>query len=100
MDAITLEQGLNKRVSHIFRDIEGHFVEDTPVNREILINIALNADNYLGTDKWGNNWYAKTQADGTQIWVQVRNGEIINGGFNNISRPWNTLTGFCRPSPP
>ncbi|MGK7877223.1 MAG: hypothetical protein AB4426_29180 [Xenococcaceae cyanobacterium] len=100
MDAITLEQGLNKRASHIFRNIEGHFSEDTPANRKILIDTALNADNYLGTDKWGNNWYAQTQGDGTQIWVQVRNGEIINGGFNNIPRPWNTLTGFSRPSPP
>ena len=100
MDAITLEQGLNKRASHIFRNIEGHFPEDMPAYRKILIDTALNADNYLGRDKWGNNWYAQTQGDGIQIWVQVRNGEIINGGFNNIPRPWNTLTGFARPSPP
>ena len=100
MDAITLEQGLDKRASHIFREIEGHFQEDTPANRKILIDTVLNADNYLGNDKWGNNWYAETQADGTQIWVQVRNGEIINGGFNNIPRPWDSLTGFSRNSPP
>ena len=100
MDAIILEQGLNKRASHIFRNIEGHFSEDTPANRKILINTALNPDNYLGIDKWGNNWYAQTQGDDTQIWVQVRNGEIINGGFNDIPRPWNTLTGFSRPLPP
>jgi len=100
MDAITLEQGLEKRASHIFRKIEGHFEEDTPAKRKILIDTALNADNYLGKDKWGNNWYGKTQADGTQIWVQVRKGEIINGGFNEIPRPWNSLTGFSRLSPP
>lgn len=100
MDAIILEQGLDKRASHIFRNLEGHFSEDTPANREILIDTALNADNYLGTDKWGNNWDAQTQADNTQIWVQVRNGEIISGGFNIISRTWNALTGFSRPSPP
>ncbi len=51
MDAIILEQGLTKRASHIFRNIEGHFSEDTPANRKILIDTALNADNYLGTDR-------------------------------------------------
>ncbi len=100
MDAVTLEKGLNKRLSHIFRKIEGHFSEDTPANRKILIDTALNADNYLGNDKWGNNWYAQIQADDTQIWVQVRNGEIINGGCNNIPRSWNSVTGFSSPLPP
>ena len=68
MDARSLEQGLDKRANHIFRNIEGHFLEDTLANRKILIDTVLNTDNYLGNDKWGNNWYAKAQADNTQIW--------------------------------
>ncbi len=96
MDADTLERGIEKRKNHIFRNIEGHFPNDTPTNRKCLIDTALNLDNYLGKDKWGNHWYANNNSNGKQIWVQVRRGEIINGGINNNPRLWNPLTGFSR----
>ena len=83
----------NNRIGHIFRNAPGH-LPDTPDHRQLLIDTAFNSSNYLGTDKWGNDWYAYIQADGTQVWVQVRKGEIINGGLNLTLRPWHPTTGF------
>ena len=34
-------------------------------------------------DKDGNEWYSRTQSDGSQVWVSTRNGIIQNGGINN-----------------
>lgn len=96
MDFFSLNQSIDKRVNHIFRAREGHFLDDTPTNRQILIDTALNPDNYLGKDKWGNDWYRKNWADGAEIWVQIRKGEIINGGLNLRARNWNSITGLSR----
>ena len=51
--------------------------------------------NYLGKDKYGNEWYAKILSTGKQVWVQVRNGKICNGGINQKPRQFNTQTGFA-----
>jgi filamentous hemagglutinin len=75
-----------ERVDHIFREADGHFPEDTAVNREALIGTANRSGNYLGTDRFGNGWFAEVRADGTQIWVQVREGRIMNGGVNATPR--------------
>lgn len=88
-ESLYTKKGLTQRRSHIFREAEGHFSHDTPENHQQLIETALNPNNYLGKDKWGNDWYAETLANQTQIWVQVRKGEIINGGLNFIPRIWN-----------
>jgi hypothetical protein len=100
MDFSSLNQSIEQRKAHIFRSVEGHFAHDTPANRQLLIDTVLNINNYLGKDKWGNDWYAQTRTDNTQIWVQIRKGEIINGGLNSIPRPWNSITGFSRITPP
>ena len=42
----------------------------------------------------GLDWHAKTNEDGTQIWVTSLNGEIQNGGINNQPIDWNEETGF------
>ncbi|NJL91814.1 MAG: hypothetical protein HC916_20080 [Coleofasciculaceae cyanobacterium SM2_1_6] len=75
------------RLKHIFRDAPGHLL-DTPDNRQLLIDTASNPDYYLGKDRWGNDWYAHTQPDNTQVWVQTRQTQIINGGLNPIPRSW------------
>lgn len=60
MNTSSLNNSIDKRSAHIFRDMEGHLRDDTPTNRQMLINTVLNSDNYNGTDKWGNDWYSET----------------------------------------
>jgi hypothetical protein len=83
MPAITIDE---KMVSHIFRDADGHFREDNEANRQILINVSIQPSNYLGTDRAGNLWYAENLVDGTQVWVRVRGGKIVNGEINLTPR--------------
>lgn len=96
MNRFLLEKRLSQRSAHIFRNAEGHFTEDNEINRQLLINTAMDKENYLGIDKWGNNWYATSFPDGQQIWVQIRKGEIINGGINSSSRLWSHSTGLIQ----
>ena len=79
MLAVTIDE---RRARHIFRDADGHFSEDTPVNRQILIEVASRRDNFVGTDQFGNDWFMETRTDGTQLWVHVRGDTITNGGLN------------------
>ena len=85
------------KLKHIFRNAEGHLT-DTPANRTLLQDTA-NPQNYLGKDKYGNDWFAVTREDGTQVWVQSRNGEIWDGGLNTQPRSWNDQTGLKNPHP-
>jgi hypothetical protein len=86
------------RVGHIFRNAEGH-VLDTQANRALLVDVANNRAARLGTDQFGNVWSAATRADGTQVWVQMRNGQIINGGVNATPRTFNPQTGLSNLRP-
>lgn len=82
-----------KRISHIFRKKAGHLV-NTHSNRKLLENISKNSKFKLGVDKYGNTWHAKTMQDGSQVWVQIRNGKIVNGGLNRTSKVFNPITGL------
>ena len=73
---------------------------DTPANRELLENVANNPQTRLGVDKWGNTWHATTDANGNQIWAQVRGNRIVNGGANNPPKTWNPSTGLSAQTPP
>ena len=83
----------NSTIKHIFRDAEGH-ISDTPENRALLEDVANNVENFLGTDKYGNEWYTKILEDGRQVWVESRNGSIFEGGINEIPKSWNPNTGL------
>src|SRR5580704_3577609 len=83
MPRIELHEG---RTGHIFREADGHFSEDTAVNRQMLIETASRSENLLGGDRFGNEWFAEVRTDGTQIWAQVRDGKITNGGVNITPR--------------
>ena len=80
------------RVSHIFRVAEGHFSEDTPENRQALMDVANDPANALGVDQFGNTWAAKNLTDGTEVWVQFRGGRITNGGINVRPRSFTPST--------
>ncbi len=89
-----------KNKDHIFRDSDGHFLNDTPENRALIEHAANNKQNYLGTDMYGNKWYSEDLNDGRQIWASVRNNEIRNGGINNTPRIFDTKTGLSSPNKP
>jgi hypothetical protein len=79
MPAITIDE---RRAPHIFRQARGHFREATPVNRRILLDVANRPENFRGTDGFGTDWFMETLDDGPQVWAQVRDGKIMNGGLN------------------
>ena len=83
-------------IGHIFRNADGH-VPDTPANRALLGDVANDVMYFRGTDIYGIEWYVKNMTDGRQVWVQVRNGVIFEGGINDIPKIWNTETGFKKP---
>ena len=89
----------DSRVAHIFRDAPGH-IPDTDLNRQILQSVAQDPSTTLGTDQFGNTWSAQSNSDGSQTWVQTRNGQIINGGINLIPRNFNIDMGLSNPEPP
>jgi len=88
-----------RATKHIFRNKQGH-IADTPINRQLLENTASNPINFLGTDKYGNERYAKILPSGKQVWAQVRNGMIRNGGINQTPRQFNSQSGFSSPIMP
>lgn len=71
----------SRRIRHIFRAAAGHLT-DTPIHRYWLINTAEDQRNFVGTDDFGNRWYANLRDDGTQLWAVVRGRYLINGGLN------------------
>jgi hypothetical protein len=75
--------------SHIFRDARGHLSDDTPENRELLQDAVSpeNLDNKkILLDGSMLETYHQNLPDGRQVWVEVRDGIITNGGVNNTPR--------------
>jgi RHS repeat-associated protein len=81
--AITIAEG---RGEHIFRDAAGH-LPNTQASRDTVLNVANDARNLLGSDRFGNSWYASNSGQG-QVWAQVRNNEVVNGGVNAVPRTY------------
>jgi hypothetical protein len=81
------------QLAHIFRVEDGH-LSDTPENRQSLLDIVNNPEIFLGTDTFGNRWYAKAFPDGTQLWGTVRNGVVQNGGLNSTPRTSGSISGL------
>ena len=82
-------------LGHIFRESEGH-VADTPENRQLLLAVANDAAAQLASDQYGNEWFVKLLSEGTQAWVQVRSGTIVNAGINAVPRSYHQQTGLKR----
>lgn len=75
------------QLGHVFGDRPGH-LPDTPQNRQLLVDTSNNPANSLGANRFGNEVHVSTRPDGSQIWVETRNGIIQNGGVNNPPRVW------------
>jgi hypothetical protein len=71
---------------HIFRNVAGHFLEDTAENRQAIIDTANNPANYVSTDINGVATFRQLLADGRQLWAEAFNGQITNGGINDVPR--------------
>lgn len=75
--------------SHIFREALGHLAEDTAENRSVISG-AISPANLASTitlpDGSTLARYFQTLSDGTQVWAEVRNGIITNGGVNAVPR--------------
>ena len=89
----------NSQLKHILRNSKGH-ISDTGANRALLTSVANDKGNYMGTDQFGNRWYSRLQSDGSQIWVETRNGIIREGGVNNPPKTWDPNTGYNSPIKP
>lgn len=89
----------DSQIKHIFRKKKGH-LEDTPENRKLLEDLANDDSKYLGTDARGNSWNAVILPDGSQLWVEYRNGRIIDGGKNDTPQPWHPESGLSSPEKP
>ena len=59
-----------------------------------LLAVANDPSCYLGIDKRGNHWFARTNTDGTQTWVITRGGTIREGGRNQSPHLWDPVTGL------
>lgn len=71
---------LDKDASHIFRAAHGW--TDTPANRELLRSIITPANQvFEGVSKHVDT-YRALLPDGRQVWAEVWNGIISNGGIN------------------
>ena len=70
------------QLKHIFRNSNGH-LSDSSENRSLMTSLSSDKSSFLGKDKNGVEWYAKTLGT-KQIWVSVKNGIIQNGGINEV----------------
>lgn len=82
------------RIQKIFGTRGGH-LPDTPENRQAIESVSNDTSLILGTDGFGNTWAGKILPDGTQVWVQMRDGKITNAGRNIAPREYNPVTGLA-----
>ncbi|WP_130300832.1 MULTISPECIES: hypothetical protein [unclassified Duganella] len=84
------------RAKHIFSGKPGH-MPDTPDNRRLLEDVANDPQAWVAYDRYGKSWYARIDAQGRQIWVEVRGDRIVSGGINNVPRALSPHTGLSVP---
>lgn len=73
---------------------------DTPENRQRLEQLVAHPANFLGTDVWGDDWYAQLLPDGKQLWARTDQGNIKYGGVNETPAIFRPEAGLCGPSDP
>jgi hypothetical protein len=72
---------------------------DTPIIQEQLHSL-INERNHLGTDSFGNDWYAQLLPDGKQLWANVRSSELQYAGIRDVPRSFDPKVGLSSPSNP
>ncbi|HEU5378289.1 MAG TPA: hypothetical protein VFV38_22935 [Ktedonobacteraceae bacterium] len=82
------------------KSVSGILMPDTPTNRQRWQDLLSDPKNYQGTDSLGNQWYAQTLADGSQLWAKVRHGVFKYGGIRQIPRMFDPQTGLSSPESP
>jgi hypothetical protein len=88
--------------SHTFLDKLGHVAEDTPENRSLFENLTSQSKNFVGTDSFGNHWFAQTEDAGSQLWARARDVKgvktIISAGRNlpDALAIWDPVKGLTR----
>jgi hypothetical protein len=70
---------------HIFKRSSGHLEQNTPSNIRRLES-AISDKYYSGKDKFGNDWFFKTEGR-EQVWVKVYNGKVTDAGVNIPHHP-------------
>ena len=83
----------DSQLKHIFRKARGH-LEDSPQNRQKILELANDPKCYGGKDRKGLDWHYRILDDGSQLWVTTRNGIIQDGGVNNPPHSWDERTGL------
>jgi RHS repeat-associated protein len=78
----TIPEG--KLANHIFSKSPGKLA-DTPANRKLIFNLANDKTKFIGKDKFGKLWYAKTLDDGSEVYAYVQGGIIKGAGINSSS---------------
>ncbi|WP_460058710.1 RHS repeat-associated core domain-containing protein [Pseudolactococcus yaeyamensis] len=74
----------DSQLDHIFRKAEGHFDVDTPTNRKLIEDsIKPEYANPYPNDPTGKSTiYKRILSDGREVWVQIREEKIQDGGVN------------------
>jgi hypothetical protein len=81
-------------VTHAFSKTRGGKIKhghvlDTPQNRRIIVETYADKKNFIGTDKWGKEYFAKLLPDGRESWVRKRGDIYESAGINNIPKFFN-----------
>jgi len=85
--------------THIFDDRPGHLI-DTPENREKIINLVKNPENFVTKDRHGKLWFGKILPNGTQLWAHVVKGVVTNCGLNATPLESDPAYGYSNPNKP
>ncbi len=72
-----------KAANHIFSDKPGKFPKSES-SVEIIESLVNDQSNFLGLDKFGKEWFAKTTQNGEQIFGVVQNGVVKSAGKNKV----------------
>ena len=94
------EHSNKQKMNHIFNASKpGHRAFSEELYNQ-MNNLVKDPKNYLGPDKYNNQWFGKMLENGEQIWAKAQAGEVISAGINSQPIPHNPMTGMSKIKPP